>query len=64
MINMGKKEMMSVGGEDFAVNIQEMQEDVKQKLQERGDKYKQRADMKRRKVDFKVGDLVMVYFRK
>jgi hypothetical protein len=36
--NMGKKEMRSSGVEYFVVNIQEMQENVKQKLQERSQK--------------------------
>jgi hypothetical protein len=62
--NLGKQELRSVDGEDFAVSMQELQESVKQRLQERSGKYKQREDMKRRQVDFQVGDLVMAYLRK
>jgi hypothetical protein len=62
--NLGKQELRSVDGEDFAVSMQELQESVKQRLQESSGKYKQREDMKRRQVDFQVGDLVMAYLRK
>jgi hypothetical protein len=62
--NLGKQEMRSVDGEDFAVSMQELQERVKQRLQESNNKYKQREDMRRRPVDFQVGDLVMAYLRK
>jgi hypothetical protein len=44
--------------------MQELQERIKQKLQESSHKYKQREDMKRRPMDFEVGDLVMAYLRK
>jgi transposase InsO family protein len=62
--NLGKQELRSVDGEDFAVSMQELQEKVKQKLQERNHQYKQREDMRRRPVDFEVGELVMAYLRK
>ena len=45
--NLGKKELRSVDGEDFAVSMQELQERVKRKLQDNNHKYKQRAYMKR-----------------
>jgi hypothetical protein len=61
--NLGKQELRSVDGEDFAVSMQELQEKVKQKLQERNHQYKQREDMRRRPVDFEVGELVMAYHR-
>ena len=44
--------------------MQELQEDVKRRLQESSRKYKQRVDMRRREKEFQVGDLVMVYLRK
>jgi hypothetical protein len=56
--------MRSVGHEYFSVIIQEMHENVKQKLQERNGKYKQRVGMIIIQVDFQIGDLVMVYLRK
>jgi hypothetical protein len=39
--NLGKQEMRSVDGEDFAISMQELQERVKQQLQESNNKYKQ-----------------------
>jgi hypothetical protein len=62
--NLGKQELRSVDGKDFAMTIQELQERVKQKLQEIIHKYKKRVDMKIKPVDFEVGDLVMAYLRK
>jgi hypothetical protein len=62
--NLGKKELRSADGEDFAVSMQELQKSVKQRLHESSGKYKYREDMKRRQVDFQVGDLVMAYLRK
>ena len=44
--------------------MHELQENVKKKLQQSARKYKQRADMKRKEVNFQVGDLVMAYLRK
>ena len=62
--NLGGQERRSVDGEDFASNMHELQENVKNKLQETTGKYKQRAYLRRREVDFQVGDLVMAYLRK
>ena len=56
--------MRSVDGEDFASSMHELQENVKKRMQESAWKYKQRADLRRREVDFQVGDLVMEYLRK
>jgi hypothetical protein len=64
LINLGKQELRSADVEDFAEHMQKLQEDVKQKLQERSSKYKQREDLRRRQVEFQIGDLVMVYLRK
>jgi hypothetical protein len=62
--NLGKQELRSVDGEDFAVSMQELQEGVKQKLQDNNHKYKQQANTKRISMNFEVGYLVMVYLRK
>jgi hypothetical protein len=62
--NLGKQEIRSVDGEDFAVSMQELQDRVKQQLQDNNNKYKQKADLKRRQLDFEVGDLVMAHLRK
>lgn len=61
---MGKQEFRSENGEYFAANIQEIQDQVKQQLQESSNKYKQRVDFERRNLDFDVGDLVMAHFQK
>ena len=59
--SLGGKEKGSADGEYSASNMHELQERVKRKLQKSTRKYKQRADMKRREVNFQVGDLVMAY---
>ena len=56
---LGKQEKGSAEGEDFAVSMHELQETIKKRLQERARKYKQGADLKRREVNFQIGDLVM-----
>ncbi|XP_059070558.1 uncharacterized protein LOC131860197 [Cryptomeria japonica] len=54
----------SAKGEYFAITMKEIHEQVKASLQQSVDKYKLRVDVKRRDVQFKVGDLVMAYLRK
>ena len=54
----------SADGEYFASSMHELQENVKKKLHESAIQYKQRADLKRREVNFQVGDLVMAYLEK
>ena len=55
-------------GEVHRVNTLQLvctiQENIKKRLQESAEKYKQRVEMKRREVNFQVGDLVMAYLRK
>ena len=62
--NFGKQETRRAKVEEFAEQMQRLQEDVKDRLQESSGKYKQRVDMRRREKEFQVGDLVMVYLRK
>ena len=62
--DLGKQEIRSEKAEEFAEQMQRLQEDVKGRLQESSGKYKQRVYMKRREKEFQVGDLVMVYLRK
>ena len=62
--NLGYLEHISVEGESFATTINEIHEQVKQKLQDNNYKYKLRADVKRREVNFEVGDLVLAHLRK
>jgi hypothetical protein len=62
--NLGKMETRSADGEDFANVIQELHDQVKRKLEESTIKYKSRADMKRKEVNFNVGDMVLAHLRK
>ena len=62
--SLGVQERRSVDDEDFASSMHELQENVKKKLHESAIQYKQRADLKRREVNFQVGDLVMAYLEK
>ena len=62
--NLGKDEMRSAKGEDFASEMQAIHEQVKQLLQDSNIKYKTRVDMRRREVNFEVGDLVLAHLRK
>ena len=62
--NLGKAEMRSAEGEEFASEIQAIHEQVKQQLQDNSIKYKSRADLSRREVQFEVGDLVLAHLRK
>jgi len=60
----GKDERISSKGEDFATIVQAIHEQVKQQLQDNNIKYKGREDLKKREVNFEVGDLVLVHLRK
>ena len=44
--------------------MQAILEQVKQKLQDNNIKYKSREDLKRREVNFKVGDLVLAHLKR
>ena len=44
--------------------MHELQETIKKGLQESAEKYKQRANLRRREVNFQIGDLVMAYLKK
>ena len=60
----GKQETRNENVEEFAEQMQRLQEDVKARLQQSSSKYKERVDMMRKEKEFQVGDLVMVYLRK
>ena len=57
-------ERKSAQAEDFANVMKDVQQQVKDRLQKAADKYKTHADKKRRDLQFKVGDLVMVHLKK
>ena len=51
LIYLGKNEIRSAEGEDFAISMHDQQEKFKRGLQESVVKYKQRVDLKRREVN-------------
>ncbi|XP_059076800.1 uncharacterized protein LOC131876047 [Cryptomeria japonica] len=51
-------------GEYFTVDIHDIHKQVKEILEKNVDKYKKKADLKKRDVQFKVGDLVFTHLRK
>ena len=57
--DLGNLEHISAKGKSFAIVINEIHEQVELKLQDNY-KYKLREDVKRREVNFEVGDLVLV----
>ena len=59
--NLGKTEMRSAEGEEFASEIQAIHEQVNQQLQDNSIKYKGIADLSRREVNFEIGDLVLAH---
>ena len=61
---LGKSELRSAKGEDFASEMQAIHEQVKQQLQDSNIKHKSRVDLKRREVNFEVGDLVLAHLRR
>ena len=56
--------MRNAQGEDFASEIQAVDEQVKQQLQDNNIKYMNRAELKKREINFEVGDLVLAHLRK
>lgn len=64
MQDLGMQERRSADGEDFANAMRDLHEQVKIKLQDSSLKYKQQEDLKRREVQFDVGDEVLMHLRK
>ena len=62
--HLGKKEIRSVDGEEFAKTMQELYEKVKHQPEVDTSKHKKRAYLKRREIIFEVGDLVLSHLRK
>ena len=62
--SLGNLEKRSADGEDFAQAMSDLHEQVKLKLIDSGQRYKQQADLKRREVQFNVGDEVLAHLRK
>jgi len=62
--DLGLQERQSADGEDFANAMRDLHEQVKIKLQDSSLKYRQQVDLKRREVQFNVGDEVLAHLRK
>jgi hypothetical protein len=54
-----KNEFRSAGAEDFAAEMQELHNKIKERLKNSNQEYKRRADQHRRELQFEVGDLVL-----
>ena len=61
---LGQLNKRSVDREDFAPRISELQEHVKERLQQSNVGYKAREDSRIRENNYEVGDLVLAYLRK
>jgi hypothetical protein len=59
-----QSDFRSVGVEDFAVEMQELHNKIKKRLQSSSQKYKRRENQHRRELQFEVGDLVLAHLRK
>lgn len=60
---LGKVEHRSADTEDFVATMSDLHEEIKQKLQDNNYKYKQREYLRRREVNFEVGDMVLAHLR-
>lgn len=54
----------SAQGEDFALAMYDIHKQIRETLEKNVEKYKRKADLKRKDVQFKVGDLVLAHLRK
>jgi hypothetical protein len=64
LIYLEQNEFISVGAEDFAVEMQKLHNQIKEQLQKRSIEYKLRVDKHRRKLQFEVGYQVLAHLRK
>jgi hypothetical protein len=61
---LGRDEFRSAGAEDFAAKMHNLHDQIKGQLQNSSQRYKRRANQRRREVNFKIGDQVLVHLRK
>jgi hypothetical protein len=59
-----QNEFRSVGAEDFAEEMQEIHNKIKEKLTNSNQEYKRREDQHRKELQFEVGDLILAHLRK
>jgi hypothetical protein len=62
--DMDQTEFRSVGAEDFVAEMQELHNQIKDKLKRSSNEYNRRADQHRRKLQFEVGYQVLAHLRK
>ena len=55
---------VSMDAKEFAAHVKMVHDQVQEKLKQSSQVYKSNADVRRRNLEFKEGDLVMVYLRK
>nr|GEZ42966.1 RNA-directed DNA polymerase [Tanacetum cinerariifolium] len=51
---------ISYAGEEYAQNVQQLHQHVREHIEKQNKKYKERVDKRRKKVVFKEGDLVWI----
>jgi hypothetical protein len=59
-----RSEFRSIGAKDFAAEMHELHNQIKEKLKRRNSEYKCRDDQHKRKLEFEVGDQVLAHLRK
>jgi hypothetical protein len=59
-----QSEFISVGADNFAVEMQELHYKIKERLKNSNQEYKHRADQHRRELQLEVGYLVLAHMRK
>jgi hypothetical protein len=62
--DLDQSEFKSVGAEDFAAEMQELHNQIKEQLKKRNNEYKNRVDQHMRKLEFEVGYQVLSHLRK
>jgi hypothetical protein len=55
---------LSYAGEDFAQDVKQLHQQVREHIEKQNRKYKERVDKRRKKVIFKEGDLVWIQLGK
>jgi hypothetical protein len=64
LTDLEQNEFRSTGAEDFAAEMHELHNQIKEQLKRSNNEYKCRDDQHRRKLQFEVGDQVLEHLRK
>jgi hypothetical protein len=59
-----QSDFRSAGADDFAAEMQELHNQIKEQLKKSSSEYKNRFDQRRRNIEFEVGDQVIAHLRK